>query len=304
MRTIGKYINGNYQVSIYDDGTKIRFCKDDSFAPAFAENIDVKITNRCGGGCPFCHEGSTAYGAHGDIMNMTWVDSLHPYQELAIGGGNVFEHPDLIPFLEKLKEMKVIANITVRAEHFWKNTHLLGKMIADGLVHGVGVSVSHPTVDELRQYAEVPNVVLHVINGIFDEKDLAAMMEAPGNRLLILGYKTVGRGNAFLRSEEKNVAKRQRFLKDHIKEMLEGGDFRTISFDNLAIEQLGIRDLLTEDQWETQYMGDEGTTTFYIDCVAGRFAESSVAPEGERFPIMGSVDGMFDAVRRNKAERK
>jgi hypothetical protein len=304
MNLLGKYRNGNYQVSIYDDGTKIRFCKEDEFAPAFAENIDVKITNSCDIGCPFCHEGSVKNGSHGDIMNMAWVGTLHPYQELAIGGGNVFEHPDLIPFLERLKAEKVIVSITVRAEHFWKNTPLLGKLIADGLVHGVGVSVSHPTVDELRQYAEVPNVVLHVINGIFDEKDLAAMRNAPGNRLLILGYKTIRRGEAFLRSEEKIVAKRQRFLKDHIKEMLESGDFKTISFDNLAIEQLGIHDLLTEDQWETQYMGDEGTSTFYIDCVAGRFAESSTAPEGERFPIKESVDEMFDAVRENRSGRK
>lgn len=302
MNLIGKYKNGNYQVSIYDDGTKFRFCKEDDFIPAFAENIDVKITNRCNIGCPFCHEGSTKDGVNGDILNAGWISSLHPYQELAIGGGNVFEHPDLIPFLEKLKSMKVIANITIRDTHFWQNTHSLGKMIADGLIHGIGVSVSHPSADELAQYVEVPNVVLHVINGIFDEKDLTAMKRSPGNRLLILGYKSIRRGEAFIRSEEDAVSKRQRFLKDNIEDILTCGAFKTVSFDNLAIEQLGVRDILTEDQWDTQYMGDDGIATFYIDCVSGKFAESSAAPESERFPIGDSVDDMFDAIRKRKSK--
>ena len=44
---------------IMDDGTKIRRTNDDEFVPDFAENMDIKITNKCNMNCPMCHEGST-----------------------------------------------------------------------------------------------------------------------------------------------------------------------------------------------------------------------------------------------------
>ena len=44
---IGEYINGNYTVKIYEDGTKIRETKEDEFISSFPESIDLKITNRC-----------------------------------------------------------------------------------------------------------------------------------------------------------------------------------------------------------------------------------------------------------------
>ena len=59
---LGSYVNGNYRTSIYNDGTKIRetLNEDDTqFIPAFAENCDVKITDRCDGGCQMCYEGCT-----------------------------------------------------------------------------------------------------------------------------------------------------------------------------------------------------------------------------------------------------
>ena len=57
IEEIGEYRNGNYNVTIYEDGTKVRATKDDEFIPAFAENCDVKITDKCSVGCPFCYEG-------------------------------------------------------------------------------------------------------------------------------------------------------------------------------------------------------------------------------------------------------
>lgn len=113
MELLGRYRNGNYITTILSDGTRIRETNDDEFIPDHAENMDIKITNCCSMSCPFCHEGSTKDGKHGDILNEKFIETLHPYQECAIGGGNILEHPDLIPFLKKLKEKKVIANITV-----------------------------------------------------------------------------------------------------------------------------------------------------------------------------------------------
>ena len=134
-KIMGKYKNGNYQVIIQKDGTKIRETQEEQFIPEFAENIDVKICNRCDMGCVMCHEDSTPNGKLGDILNQKWVDSLKPYQELAVGGGNVLEHPDLIPFLKKLKEKQVIANLTLHQEHFEYNEKLIKGLIDEKLIY-------------------------------------------------------------------------------------------------------------------------------------------------------------------------
>ena len=95
------YENGNYTVSFCEnDGTKIRENKLDFFEPAFAENCDVKITDKCDGGCEFCYENCIPNGKHGDILNHKFLDTLHPYTELAING-NDLSHPDLTIFLAK-----------------------------------------------------------------------------------------------------------------------------------------------------------------------------------------------------------
>lgn len=121
MELLGRYINGNFKTTILSDGTKIRETEDDEFLPTFAENMDIKICNFCDMGCPFCHEGSTTDGKFGDILNEKFINTLHPYQEVALGGGDATSHPDLIPFLQKLKDRKVIVNMTVNQIHFEKN---------------------------------------------------------------------------------------------------------------------------------------------------------------------------------------
>ena len=68
MNLIGSYMNGNYKVSIFDDGTKIRENDLDFFEPNTVESMDIKITNKCDKGCPMCHEDSKPNGIHGDIQ--------------------------------------------------------------------------------------------------------------------------------------------------------------------------------------------------------------------------------------------
>ena len=72
--------------------------------------------------------------------------------------------------------------------------------------------------------------------------------------------------------------------------------FKIVSFDNLAIEQLHLKDKLSEKEWEMFYGGDDGTVTFFIDLVKGVFARSSLSrivyPIGDR-----TIDEMFEIIR-------
>ena len=298
MELLGAYKNGNYRTLILSDGTKIRKTNDDEFVSDFAENMDIKITNCCDRNCLMCHEGSISDGKHGDIMNEKFIDTLHSYQEVAIGGGDITTHPDLIPFLQKLKERKVIANITVNQIHFVQKQKLIRKLVDEKLIYGIGVSLVNPTKKFISMIKQYPNVVIHVINGILKPSDI----EALGNnnlKMLILGYKQLRRGTDWYTEDHENIVVRQMWLKENICNIYD--KFKVVSFDNLAIEQLNMRRFFTDKEWEEFYMGDDGKFTYYIDMVERKFAKSSTAPMDKRYDLIDSTDEMF---RRIVTENK
>lgn len=295
MELLGRYKNGNYSVVLLSDGTKIRETNDDEFIPAFSENMDIKICNRCSAGCKFCHEGSTPDGKLGDILNEKFIDTLHPYQEVAIGGGNVLEHPDLIPFLEKLKERKVIANITVNQIHFEQNQELIRRMADDKLIYGLGVSLVNPTNKFIELVKQYSNAVIHVINGVVTADQLH-VLENNNLKMLILGYKHLRRGNDYFAAEHQKIEENQKFLYSYLPELIR--KFKVVSFDNLAIEQLDCKRLMTQEEWNEFYMGDDSEFTYYIDMVERKFAKSSTAPMDKRYDLLDSVDDMFEKIRK------
>ena len=70
-----KYKNGNYTVSIdLSDGTKIRTAEEDEFVPAFAESMDINITNKCKVGCTYCYQGCTKDGQHAPLRELCMLE--------------------------------------------------------------------------------------------------------------------------------------------------------------------------------------------------------------------------------------
>lgn len=291
MKILGEYKNGNYTVRMYDDGTKVRFNNLDHFKPAFAENCDVKITDKCDGGCPFCYEGCTPNGRHGNIMNYQFLDTLHPYTELAING-NDLSHPDLVPFMYKMKEKKIILNMTVNQIHFERHFDMIKEWIDKKLIYGLGISLKVPTNEFVDKVKQIPNAVIHIINGIFSSSDYE-LLQDNGLKVLILGYKHLRRGTDYYNSYHNDVQKRMSWLYGKLPEML--NHFEVVSFDNLGIAQLEVKRLLTAEEWESFYMGDDGNYTFYIDMVDGTFGKNSLATE--RYPIMDNIDDMFSKIK-------
>lgn len=300
MELLGRYMNGNVRTSIYSDGTKERITMDDEFKPAYAENMDVKICNRCSAGCSYCHEGSTPDGKLGDIMNEKFVDTLHPYQEIACGGGNVLEHPDLIPFLHKLKDKKVIANITLNQIHFEKNLELVKDLVDQKLIYGLGISLVNPTDEFINKVKEFPNAVIHVINGVATPKEMLKLADH-GLKVLILGYKMLRRGEEYYKSRVESIAANQQWIYNNLSSLL--NKFAVLSFDNLAIEQLEIEKRwreFSDEPWNEFYAGDDGDFTYYIDMVERKFARSSTASFDKRYNLLDDVDEMFRVVKNNR----
>ena len=289
------YQNGNYDVKIYSDGTKVRTTEDDEFIAQFPENIDCKITNKCDMGCAFCHENSVVDGLHGNI-NHPILSTLHPGQEIAIGGGNIFEHPDFEEFLIRLKDLGVISNITVNQHHIEieENLNKVRQWQKEKLVYGVGISYNG-SVDYLKKVIKslyIPeNAVIHTIAGIHNLEPLVSKEL----KVLILGYKSIRRGKDFINCHGTTIRKKIAELEAKIPEYLES--FKVLSFDNLALEQLNIKKYVSPEDWKAHYMGDDGSFTMYIDLVKEEFAKNSTSVNRYNLNDYKSIEEIFNKIK-------
>ena len=296
---LGAYQNGNYAVSIYSDGTKIKESPSSTFIAAFPESIDVKITNYCPSKCAYCHEDSSPTGEHGDILNAKFLDTLPPYIEAAIGGGDPLSHPDLIPFLHKLKSLKIIPNITVNSNHFTQPKYqtLIQDLISNQLIYGLGISAETYSDELLEEIKKYPNAVLHCIAGLVPVSTLS-QFKHQNLKILFLGYKQLRRGAALYAKHQAEINKNKISLMRYLPILIQEKWFQVISFDNLALSQLHIQKLLTEESWNNMYQGEDGSHSMYIDLVTSSFAVSSNSTT--RYPLQDNIQAMFQNILKEK----
>ena len=301
MRKIATYKNGNTWTTIYDDGTKEHVTMDDEFEFEFPEAHDISISQCCDNGCEWCYYGCSPTGKHGRLMGWKFFDSMRPYTEIAIN----LQCPipdDLFSFLFEMHRRKIIVNVTVNQNHFMKRDtrKFLREAIGYGLIKGVGISLTDPTqdnfIDMVKQY---PHAVIHVIAGVTPWEDIQYLM-GRDLKILILGYKQTGRGKEYFNNLGNclSIISSVSWLANNLDDVFNG--FKVVSFDNLAIEQLGVKERLSEKEWEIFYGGDDGTVTFFIDLVKGVFARDSLSqityPIGDK-----TIDEMFAIIKKEVA---
>ena len=263
MNLLAKYKNGNYNVKLYDDGTKIRYNDLDNLTPEFAESMDVTITTVCDGGCEYCYLGCTTKGKHADLNNPI-LETVHAGTEMAINA-NDCSHPQLDKFLERMKNKGVIVNMTINQKHLHKNIDRLKNWQNNHLVWGIGVSLTNSSDPNLiADIKQLKNVVLHVIDGCFSKEDIENLK---GNnlKLLILGFKHKGRGVDYYNKNKEEVDTNIAFLRDHLAEYK--SQFDGFGFDNLAIEDLELIKKIDPNQWALYHMGSEGEFTMFVSLV-------------------------------------
>ena len=198
-----------------------------------------------------------------------------------MGGGDPLSHPGLIPFRRKCKELNLMPNMTVHQFAFMKNQELIEQLVNEKLIYGIGVSLVDPLQPQfLKTISKYPNLVLHVINGIVTMDTLRALKNR-GLKILILGYKTVRRGEEYVKEDwaKELVANKQKTIYDNLGRMIDEKWFSVISFDNLAIKQLEPKRLMSEEDWNTMYMGEDygnmSSASMYIDGVEMQYARNS-----------------------------
>lgn len=248
-----------------------------------------------------CHENSVPNGKHGALFAPSFLDTLHPYTEIAIGGGNPLEHPDLYKFLQLCKERKFVPSMTVNQVHFEKNFDFIKKLVDEKLIYGLGVSLNKVNKKFVNKLKEIPNAVVHIINGLVTLSDLGAMRDLGVKKVLILGYKVFRRGESLYKKESEDINIRGNVLKKCLPKILEEKWFEVVSFDNLALRQLDVKSLLSEKEWNQFYMGDDGlegeqtSASMFIDMVERKFAKNSCSKE--RFDLLPTVEEMYNNLR-------
>ena len=288
-KLLSKYRNGNYNVAIFDDGIKIRYNDLDCLIPEFPESMDMKISNYCPFNCPMCHEKSSEDGEYGKILHHPFIKTLHSGTELALGGGAVTYHPDLIPFLEELKEQGVLPSITINQRE-WEETKI-DYLINNQLIYGLGVSFTNVDDEVWDKILSYPNAVVHLIAG-YHSRDVFEYFANKGAKILILGYKNWGRGEDYFKNYSNQIRVRTRELKEILPTLFT--KCKVVSFDNLSIKQLDIRTVIGEEKWKEFYMGDDGQYTMYVDMVKQECAKSSTSPD--RFPL-SEFDNLWNEIK-------
>lgn len=299
MKKVANYKNGCVDVTIYDDGTKIREWDDEKYGIEpeleFPESADIKVTNFCDAGCFMCHEQSGLQGKHGNLEKLSDMierSNLPEGIEFAIGGGNPLTTPGIEKFLETEKSRNHIINVTMNYNHISPNGKYRQQTIdylKRGLIKGLGVSVMDCNLENFLNDKELQdvssNIVIHIIEGInsfYNVKEKLFNCNWKHPKVLILGKKNFGR-YGMLSEDKKAIDDKQTTIwRENILDFLK--EFNGVtSFDNLALERLDVLSKLPKEVVDTQWFGEEGTHTMYLDFVKEEYGRQSTSKD--RKPI-------------------
>ena len=271
-KEVKTYDNGTYKVSLYEDGTKIMESNTGEFKADFPDSLDIKITDYCNCNCNFCYENSSNTGKHCDSDTLLYkLSQLTEGIEVTLGGGNPLDHPDICKIIKGIHDQGKTVSITVNEKSI--DTEKINLLISNGL-KSIGISpipsLNRP-IPLSQDKINIP-IVYHFICGIHPIEQIKKYLNC-GNRILILGFKQVGRG--------KNISVKLDDYRSELKrikyEMTSFGKYKesVMSFDNLAITQLDLRTSFTTKDWEKFYLGDDGSCSMYIDAVEGFYCKNS-----------------------------
>lgn len=295
--------NGNCKVTLFEDGTRIVETIDPRATFIELEqplSLDINITNRCSNNCPYCYAGNTPAGMMADLLDMKYLDNVSGL-EIAI---NIqYPLPENFEYwLQKMKDQNIIVSGTINQLDFERDIDILFyiKHLKElGLINGIGISyrkydesLFNSIKDELGS-----DVVIHTIVGITPIDDILKLLDK-NFKVLILGYKQKNRGIDYFANV--NIEN----WKKGINKILEANHNSVIAFDTAGMMQLDIKSLLTEDEWNNSFQGDEGSISFYIDAVNKTFNIDSHTNK-EAIPINNlSIKDMFKVIKELASESR
>lgn len=276
MQLLSECNNGNANIKIYEDGTRVITCDEEILNLKYPLNIDIRISEKCAFGlnpktgkavCNFCHESATTDGEDADLnILFNTLSELPSGVELAIGVNQVPE--GFIKFLEKCKQKGWIVNITINQGHVRRDKKKLIYLIKNSLIEGLGISYRGGMLDISDELLAYKNTVVHIIAGIDTIDEVMALASKGFKKVLVLGEKDFG----FNLGKVKITTEIHRQWYRRVWELF--ALFDIVSFDNLALEQLNIKRFVKN--WDEVYQHEY---SFYINAVQRYFSPSSRSNE-------------------------
>ena len=279
---------GYWTIFNQEDGTKLRMRLENNpehmkikpekaYAP---ELVDLKITDYCPYGCPYCYQGSTIEGKHVSSYYLSSLaEAMHflGVFEVAIGGGEPTLHPDFPSILESFRDHGVIPNFTTRNIQWLRHPEMARRIIKACGSFGYSVTKGEE-VHELKtllEYNEFPIHVIkpniHVVLGVVDTWKLGEILKATGEcdfNTTLLSYKQVGRGENF---QPQRIGDWIQIVKRHADGRRYGAN---IGIDTpLAAEY--EEGLISQNVPKWMYETKEGGFSCYIDAVTEQIGPSS-----------------------------
>lgn len=284
-------------------GEKIRFSFNDNVKKyeksKIPELVDLNITDFCDNGCKFCYKDSTNKGKHAnyqDILKIHQALSNMGVFEVALGGGEPTKHPEFntIITLDSWKDpvTRPIINFSTYSTDWLTDEDIVKNV--KRYVGGIGVSIH--SVDDIENilkpitekingkaysfYSYLNNdmrnkeycaiTAQHAFGSVpFDDfMNILEKCDEQCIHLLLLGYKTTGRGNSF------NI---YNYTDEQLKEIflfIKDSNTIKLSVDTLFannykkyLDELEIPDY--------RYCVNEGKFSCYIDAVSKTMSPSS-----------------------------
>ena len=268
------YKNGNADVEIHSDGTRIIECEGE-LDLEYPLNTDVRLSRKCAFGynkntdsavCRFCHESATTDGTTASRENIfdffRMMHGLPKGTEIAVGVNQNDDAVELFLFMCFLRDY--VANVTVNQGMVHSMLKIIKEWKANKLIHGLGISYRKGMKDIPVELLNMDDTVVHVIAGIDSIEDIKELASKGVNKLLVLGEKDFG----FNLGKVKIVSDSHREWYRKVHELF--SLFKVVSFDNLAVEQLNIKRFVKN--WEETYQHE---FSFYANIVDGTFSPSS-----------------------------
>ncbi len=283
-------------------GTKSRISFNED-APAYVKSItpelvDVKITDYCGRGCNFCYQSSTKHGVHGSLDKIDKLFAMLGKMgvfEVAIGGGEPTDHPDFAKIIESAVSHDLVPNFTTLSDAWLHDADI---MTAVANVGGIGVSCSDKKA--LALAGQIKNALStsgnwntkvsaqHVLGSV-PIGVTAELIEAAFEQripLLLLGFKEVGFGAAYLRHDGPETAVALALALDTAKQ---SHKWAQLSVDTALVDQ--YPDILTAlNVPNVLVTSPEGKFSCYVDAVDEVMGPSSYVEKAEMTPVCTTVE--------------
>ncbi len=269
-----KRVIGDYHfVADSSTGMTMRWGKSLQDNPSFApipELADISISNHCTKGCPFCYRNSKRNCDFMTLEEYCFVlDAMnHPQYgnvfQVALGGGEPLEHPDLIAILDETLKRGIIPNLTTNGLHL---TPQYCKLIK-GKIGAIALSIT--SVEEIDKdkiemlVEEGIKTNLHYVLSSQNIEEAISILKGEKNdyfsninAIIFLTYKPAGR------ADEKHVIKKGNLLNTFCRLM----DCKEIERPRIGFDACFVPMLLHWTKIATEWVDscEGGFFSVYID---------------------------------------